>query len=178
MFASAHALLNASTRTEVNQVAGASAAQELLLRRSAVFSVASSGESTMNTVSRSFGGLCLLVSLWACASNCSGANSSPGASGPDSGVGGMDATNGSVGDTGAPGEMNVPDAAGEDGGVGAMDDAATVDGGGVSSPIDLSMWYLELPTGTGTSPTTILASQLAAGFSDEYFYRGADGGGD
>jgi alginate lyase len=125
----------------------------------------------MNPVSRSFGGLCLLASLWACASNCSGPNSSPGASGPDSGVaGGMDATNGGVDDTGAPREMNVPDAAGEDGGVGA------VDGGGVSSPIDLSMWYLELPTGTGTSPTTIPASQLAAGFSDAYFYLGADGG--
>lgn len=132
----------------------------------------------MNPVSRSFGGLCLVVSLCACVSNCSGVIGSPGASEQDSGAAGeTDAANGSVGvaDTGASGEMNVADG-GEEGEPGTADDAATMDGSGASSPINLSMWYLELPTGTGTSPTTISASQLAAGFSDAYFYLGADGG--
>jgi hypothetical protein len=128
----------------------------------------------MNHVSRSFGGISLVISLLACASHCSGANGSPGASGQDSAAADeTDATKGSVGvdDTGAPG-----DAAGEEGGDGAVDDATAIDGSGSSSAIDLSMWYLELPTGSGTSPTTIPGSQLAAGFSDAYFYRAADGG--
>jgi hypothetical protein len=133
----------------------------------------------MNPVSRSFGGLCVVVSLGACASNCSSANGFTEVSGQDSGAAGeMDATNGGVGvgDTGTSGEMNVTDAAGEGDGEGVMDDAAAMDGSGSSSPINLSMWYLELPTGSGTSPTTIPGSQLAAGFSDAYFYRAADGG--
>jgi hypothetical protein len=132
----------------------------------------------MNHVSRSFGGLCLAVALLACASHCSGASGFPGASGQDSGAAGeTDAANGGVGvaDTGAPFGMNVADG-GDGGETVIVDDAAAVDGTGGSSPIDLSMWYLELPTGTGTSPTTIPASQLAAGFSDAYFYLGADGG--
>jgi hypothetical protein len=44
------------------------------------------------------------------------------------------------------------------------------------SPIDLSIWQLQLPTGTGTSPTTISPAELVAGFSNRYFY-GAPGGG-
>jgi len=41
--------------------------------------------------------------------------------------------------------------------------------------IDFSLWQLQLPTGSGTSPTVIQASQLVSGFSDAYFYTASDG---
>ena len=42
---------------------------------------------------------------------------------------------------------------------------------------DLSLWELQLPTGSPGSPTTILPSQLEGnnGFQDSYFYTGTDG---
>ena len=42
---------------------------------------------------------------------------------------------------------------------------------------DLSLWELQLPTGSAGSPTTILPSQLEGnnGFQDSYFYTGSDG---
>jgi hypothetical protein len=43
-------------------------------------------------------------------------------------------------------------------------------------PIDFTIWSLQLPIGSGTSPLTITPAQLLAGFSDAYFYLGADGG--
>ena len=48
--------------------------------------------------------------------------------------------------------------------------------GGASSQIDFSIWSLQLPTGTGTSPTTISPAKLAQGYMDAYFYPAADGG--
>jgi hypothetical protein len=48
--------------------------------------------------------------------------------------------------------------------------------GGSPMPIDYSIWELQLPTGSGTSPTTISSSKLLAGYSDAYFYPGTDGG--
>jgi hypothetical protein len=44
------------------------------------------------------------------------------------------------------------------------------------STIDFSIWSLQEPSGSGTSPTTISPSQLVAGYSDAYFYKTADGG--
>jgi hypothetical protein len=44
------------------------------------------------------------------------------------------------------------------------------------STIDFSIWSLQEPSGSGTSPTTISPSQLVAGYSDAYFYKAADGG--
>jgi hypothetical protein len=44
------------------------------------------------------------------------------------------------------------------------------------SAIDFSIWSLQEPSGSGTSPTTISPSQLVAGYSDAYFYKAADGG--
>jgi hypothetical protein len=41
----------------------------------------------------------------------------------------------------------------------------------LSTAIDLSIWSLQLPIGTGTSPTTISPQQLLAGFSNDYFYQ-------
>jgi hypothetical protein len=43
-------------------------------------------------------------------------------------------------------------------------------------PIDFSYWALQLPTGSGTSPTQISSADLLAGFKNEYFYMAADGG--
>jgi len=54
-------------------------------------------------------------------------------------------------------------------------DAAAETMGGTST-IDFSIWQLQLPTGAGTSPTTVSPAELTAGFSDAYFYRAADGG--
>jgi hypothetical protein len=42
--------------------------------------------------------------------------------------------------------------------------------------IDFSIWSLQEPSGSGTSPTTISPSQLVAGYSDAYFHKAADGG--
>jgi hypothetical protein len=41
--------------------------------------------------------------------------------------------------------------------------------------IDLSHWYLTLPTGSQGSPTLISTSSLVGGYSSQYFYKGADG---
>ena len=48
--------------------------------------------------------------------------------------------------------------------------------GGAAPHIDYNLWELQLPIGPSNAPTTISASQLLAGFSDEYFYPAADGG--
>src|SRR5208282_2725154 len=45
-----------------------------------------------------------------------------------------------------------------------------------AASIDFSIWSLQEPSGSGTSPTTISPSQLVAGYSDAYFYIAADGG--
>jgi hypothetical protein len=121
--------------------------------------------------------LCAL-GLVACGASSAGSQETEGPTG-DSGANpspGTSAQDGGAGDSGASGEMGAPDAAGEEGGEDAVEDAATTDGGGSPSPINLSMWMLQLPIGSGQSPTTISGSQLAAGFSDAYFYRATDGG--
>jgi hypothetical protein len=41
--------------------------------------------------------------------------------------------------------------------------------------INFSQWYLQLPSGSGTSPTTIPNTTLESGFSDAYFYKASDG---
>ncbi len=133
----------------------------------------------MKLLFRSFGGFCLVVALCAGTSDCSGSAPDVAAPTSDSGAatsgqdGSADETGtGSTRDAGSPGETSDGAARG-DGGV--ADAGATADGSGSTPPIDLSMWRLELPIGSGTSPTTIAGSQLAAGFSDAYFYH-ADGG--
>jgi Alginate lyase len=45
-----------------------------------------------------------------------------------------------------------------------------------AASIDYSIWSLQEPSGSGTSPTTISPSQLVAGYSDAYFHKAADGG--
>ncbi|MET0793336.1 MAG: polysaccharide lyase family 7 protein [Polyangiaceae bacterium] len=48
--------------------------------------------------------------------------------------------------------------------------------GGSPPAIDYSIWMLQLPIGTGSSPTTVPSTQLLAGFTNDYFYPAADGG--
>jgi hypothetical protein len=77
---------------------------------------------------------------------------------------------GSAADTGRSG-------AGSLGGAGT--NGGSAGGGGapfVPGPIDFRAWKLQLPTGSGTSPTTISSAQLLAGFSNDYFYIAPDGG--
>jgi hypothetical protein len=56
---------------------------------------------------------------------------------------------------------------------------ASTDTGGspvVSAAIDFRFWELQLPIGAGSSPDTVSSAELLKGFSNEYFYRAADGG--
>ena len=59
------------------------------------------------------------------------------------------------------------------GGTGSGLDPSVAPGGN----FDLSLWELQLPTGSAGAPTTILPSQLEgdSGFQDTYFYTGTDG---
>jgi hypothetical protein len=49
-------------------------------------------------------------------------------------------------------------------------------GQAITTPIDYSIWQLQLPIGSGTSPTTIKPAELMAGFKNAYFYVADDGG--
>lgn len=83
------------------------------------------------------------------------------------GVGGeLDANGGASGTAGAGSIGGSSSAGGNAGG----------QGGGTSMPIDYSIWQLQLPTGTGTSPNTVSPSKLLMGYSDPYFYAAPDGG--
>jgi Alginate lyase len=81
-----------------------------------------------------------------------------------------------------PARSGSPDGApapGDDAGGGSATPDAGEPGGpdsGAPVGIDFSIWSLQLPTGSGTSPTTISPSALAAGYTDAYFYVAADGG--
>lgn len=136
----------------------------------------------MSSVVQSLGVSGLVVALAASTTNCSGSagndehptnDSGAEVSGQDGAVDAHDA--GSPLETTDAGTVGQAEDAGRAGDAGAPADSGTMDASGSPSSIDLSMWMLELPIGSGTSPTTIPGSQLAAGFSDAYFYR-ADAG--
>jgi hypothetical protein len=119
----------------------------------------------MNRVLRIVSGLCLLV----------GACSSSGSSG-GTGPGGSPAAGNGPGGTGGGAGMGA-------GGTTARDASPISDtgpGGAVDvrppTNIDYSIWVLQLPIGSGTSPTQISSASLSAGFSNEYFYPADDGG--
>ncbi|HEY2728425.1 MAG TPA: polysaccharide lyase family 7 protein [Polyangia bacterium] len=88
------------------------------------------------------------------------------------GAGGNTGTSATAGATAtdAGGEAGV----GEDGGAEVMDGGAGKDAG-PPRPFDLSIWLLQLPIGSGTSPITVAPPALAT-FSNIYFYRADDGG--
>jgi hypothetical protein len=50
--------------------------------------------------------------------------------------------------------------------------------GVVTDDLSFSNWYLQLPTGSGHSPSTISASALSSGTTKSpYFYKASDGSG-
>jgi hypothetical protein len=59
---------------------------------------------------------------------------------------------------------------------GQLGGSAGAGGGSVvpKGPIDFSYWVLQLPTGSGNSPTQISSAELLKGFKNEYFYLGDD----
>lgn len=94
------------------------------------------------------------------------------------GAGGQGGMAGTGGNTGAGGNPR-------DGG-NARDGAGPRDSGGIDlgpaadvrppTNIDYSIWVLQLPIGSGSSPTQISSASLSAGFSNAYFYPAPDGG--
>ena len=60
--------------------------------------------------------------------------------------------------------------------VAPADAASEPDGSSAPAGIDFSIWSLQLPTGSGTSPTTIPPATLVGGYTDAYFYVASDGG--
>jgi hypothetical protein len=147
----------------------------------------------------SFSSACLCLLVAACSAQIEGVDtdggtSKTGGAGASTGTagtghaGGPSATTGAGGSTGEGGQggdfdaqPNPPDAGLDrsDAGIEAADDRGA---GGDAVPdvgpppaIDYSIWELQLPTGSGTSPTTVSPSELAT-FSNIYFYKAQDGG--
>ena len=110
------------------------------------------------------------------AGNVPGASDSGGAthSGGASDTGGQSAA-------GAPGAAIAGGGGATSGGATSSSGATGGSGGagapaGPPPPIDYSIWVLQLPIGSGDSPTTISSKQLLAGYSSPYFYVAADMG--
>lgn len=79
---------------------------------------------------------------------------------------------------GSGGTGNDSSELGGSGGGGELGGSAGSGGMGAQppGPIDYNIWALQLPIGSGNSPTTIKPAELLAGFSNEYFYPADDGG--
>jgi hypothetical protein len=123
----------------------------------------------MNSALSVLAGFCLLAGA------CSGGGNNAGAAAPTAGAstssGGTVAAGGATGGASANGGTGANSGDSSTGGAGA-----TGQGRSASSKIDFSIWSLQLPTGSGTSPTTVPPSKLTAGYTDDYFYLAADGG--
>jgi hypothetical protein len=155
----------------------------------------------MKSVLPLLAGLCLLVN--ACSgsgTNGRGTLTAAGSAGSDVVVslggdssggagfaeGGALSASGGIVDVGGAGGASAGgsiDVGSGDGGASASGGGATSDtggasgqGGGTPMSIDYSIWELQLPTGSGNSPTTISPSKLRAGYTDAYFYQAPDGG--
>jgi hypothetical protein len=145
-------------------------------------------------------GFCLLLGGCAGSGNASNDEGAAGSAGGDVGAsfgggsiagatsseGGVTSDSGGIIDSGGMGGLNASggsDVSGENGGTTATGGANATGGSGAASgsggtpmPIDYSIWQLQLPTGSGTNPTTISPSKLLTGYMDSYFYPGPDGG--
>jgi hypothetical protein len=99
-----------------------------------------------------------------------GGSSSAGGAGAG-GAAGAGATSGSSGGATGGTSSTGGSATGGTGGTGGSGGQSTGPAG-----IDYSIWSLQLPSGSGNSPTTISPSELLKGYSDAYFYPAADGG--
>jgi len=108
-----------------------------------------------------------------------GAGGSSGTSGPTTGPTGTTTTTGAGGQGG--GDVTEGGTEPAEAGVDAADDRSAdmrdvgIPDAGPPPAIDYSIWQLQLPTGSGTSPTTVPPNQLAT-FSNIYFYKADDGG--
>jgi hypothetical protein len=133
---------------------------------------AGSGEAVNSAGSPSFGGSSGDI---AGASNSAGSGELGGASN----IAGAGELGGASNVAGA-GELGGASDLGGASAAGGQDGTSTMGEGGSkgsSHPsIDYSIWQLQLPTGSGNSPKTVAPKQLLAGYSDTYFYEGADGG--
>ena len=140
---------------------------------------------------------CISIAALGCGANPYGAEAGGGGGGAaysGQAVGGsapaFSGGSGSIGSGGSPiggrgsaeigGMIGAGETAGSSAG-GAGDSGGTSSAGGMAGlgaggPIDYSIWTLQLPIGSGTSPTTISSAQLLVGYSDPYFYLAADGG--
>jgi hypothetical protein len=96
-------------------------------------------------------------------------------SGADATASGGSATSGNAGTENSGGSAG---GGGSSSGGSAGSEVAGGDGSDASAkpPIDYSIWQLQLPIGSGTSPTTLSPKQLLAGFTDDYFYPAPNGG--
>jgi len=124
-------------------------------------------------------GLCVLVSACAGASNGADNTTSPaaGSAGSQLSGGGGSIAGGSTGDGGGTSASGGTSGTNTTGGTGALGGTAGAAAqGGAPSNIDYSIFQLQLPTGSGNSPTTVTTKELLAGYSDSYFYTAADGG--
>ncbi len=103
-----------------------------------------------------------------------------GTSGSTSGSGGSTGTGVTTSSSGVTiGSSGVTTGSGGASTSSATSSSGTSSGGGHDggpAAIDYSHWELQLPSGSGTSPTTITPAQLEQGFSDAYFYPAAGGG--
>jgi len=117
-------------------------------------------------------------------SSSAGGSASAGSSagGSSSGAASSAGTSTNAGGTpGAAGGLNPPSAGSSSiAGSGAEEAGGSSSGSGgagyVPGPIDFRQWVLQLPTGSGTSPTTIKSAELMAGYTDPYFYLADDAG--
>jgi len=112
------------------------------------------------------------LALWLGA--CSGTQAAGAGRGANAGFAGVTSGGNSAAGAGsAPSGGQGGAAGGQVGTAGSTDGAA---GANAALSIDFSIWSLQLPTGSGTSPSTVSPNQLLAGYSDAYFYLAADGG--
>jgi hypothetical protein len=130
-------------------------------------SVSSGGASAMGGASAAAG----TTSSTAGTGASSGANANAGATNGGATAGGASNTGGAGGTNATGGGSAMAGSSATAGSGGAAGSGA----GGSASAIDFSIWLLQLPTGSGTSPNTVAGSKLAT-YSDAYFYKAADGG--
>jgi hypothetical protein len=79
--------------------------------------------------------------------------------------------------TGGGSNGGASNAGASNGGASSGGSAGAAGGGPTSKPIDYSIWVLQLPTGSGNSPTTISSKGLLDGYQSAYFYPSASSGG-
>ena len=140
-----------------------------------------------------FTGLCLILNACSGGTNAGGSETAPsgGSAGTDDStqVGGNAEGGGTFGVGGAPAVAGTGGAGADTfggtsaggtnaiGGGGTTAETGGAGGQGGATPwkIDFSTWELQLPTGSGNSPTIVLPAKLLSGYMDAYFYPLADG---